>query len=324
MEFSNITLVTGATGFIGRHLVKRLADAGVKVRATGLSTGDRSFFAELGVEFIPSDLTVPATLPPLFQGDVDRVFHLGAICNFSTSYKNLYPINVKGVEYITKLAMAKGIKRFVHVCSTSVYGPYRGKPFNEESPRCPQDNYGRSKRDGEDVVFGQMNKGLPVTILRPSTVYGPGCNDGAGKVFSGPSSITGIPGHGKQRLSNVRAEDVAGAAVFLSQLDEAQNQIYNISDDSNPMLEEALALAAETFGTRVPRSHIPLALVKTFACIDGFISGLRGKIPVLEYDAVRYLGDDYIVDSAKLKQTGYQLLYPDFKTSIRQQGKSQV
>lgn len=323
MEFSNITLVTGATGFIGRCLVERLATTGIRVRATGLPNNDWSFFSRLGVEFLPSDLTIPESLPPLFEGVVDRVFHLGAICNFSTSYKNLYPVNVKGVENITTLALAKRVKRFVHVCSTSVYGPYQGQPFNEDSPRFPQDNYGRSKRDGENIVFEQMEKGLPVTILRPSTVYGPGCNDGAGKVFTRPSSITAIPGSGKQRLSNVRVEDVAAAAEYLSSLDEAQNQIYNISDDSNPILEEALSLAAETFGTKTPAAHIPLSLVKVIARIDGFTTGLRGKLPELEYDAVRYLGKDYIVDISKLKRTGFKLQYPDFKTSIRQLGQIQ-
>jgi UDP-glucose 4-epimerase len=131
--------------------------------------------------------------------------------------------------------------RYIHVGSTSVYGPYRGTPLTEDAPRNPQDNYGRSKRDGEDIVWQRIAEGLAATITRPYTVYGPGCNDGAGKVFSRPTSITAIPGNGRQLLSNVRAEDVAAAVVHLSHLDEAVGKAFNIADDSHPTLEEALS-----------------------------------------------------------------------------------
>ncbi len=204
MAYTGITLVTGAAGFMGSHLVEHLVSLGVRVRATARPRRDTSFFDRLGVEFVPADLTKPETLPPLFAGGVDRVFHLGAICNFSTPYEKLHPTNVAGVEHLTGLALKAGVKRYIHVGSTSVYGPYRGVPFREDAPRTPQDDYGRSKRDGEDVVWRRMREGLHAIITRPCTVYGPRCNDGAGKAFSRPSSIAAIPGHGRQRLSNIR------------------------------------------------------------------------------------------------------------------------
>ncbi|HQG32588.1 MAG TPA: NAD-dependent epimerase/dehydratase family protein, partial [Deltaproteobacteria bacterium] len=198
MDFDGITLVTGAAGFMGSHLVEYLAAKGVKVRATARPRKDTSFFDRLGVEYIGADLTRPETLPPLFKGGVDRIFHLGAICNFSTLYENLYPTNVLGVDRLTKLALEAKVKRYVHVGSTSVYGYYKGTPFREDSVRDPKDSYGRSKRDGEDVVWKRINEGLPAVITRPCTVYGPRCNDGAGKAFSRPTAITAIPGSGKQ------------------------------------------------------------------------------------------------------------------------------
>ena len=135
MEFTGITLVTGAAGFMGSHLVEFLVRKGVRVRATARPRKDTSFFDRLGVEYVAADLTKPETLPRLFEGGVDRVFHLGAICNFSTPYESLYPTNVKGVKLITDLALKNGVKRYVHVGSTSVYGYYRGTPFKEDSPR---------------------------------------------------------------------------------------------------------------------------------------------------------------------------------------------
>lgn len=321
MQFDGITLVTGAAGFMGSHLVEYLAKKGVRVRATARPRKDTSFFDRLGVEYVPADLTKPETLPPLFRGGVDRIFHLGAICNFSTPYEKLYPTNVLGVERITALALEHGVRRYVHVGSTSVYGYYKGTPFREDGPRDPADSYGRSKRDGEDVIWGRIKEGLPAIITRPCTVYGPRCNDGAGKAFSRPTDISAIPGSGKQLLSNIRAEDVAGAVDHLSHLDSAVGQAYNIAEDYYPSLEEALVLAAKTFGTKSPTLRLPLWLVKIAAKIDGAKAARKGRIPDLEYDAVKYLYHDYVVDNSKLKAAGYTMLYPDFRESMKQMGE---
>jgi len=321
MDFGGITLVTGAAGFIGRYVVEHLAALGARVRATDLPRDDTSYFDSVGVEFMAADLTKPETLPGLFDGGVDRVFHLGAICNLSTPYEKLYPTNVLGVDRITRLALDAGVKRYIHVGSTSVYGPYRGTPLTEDAPRNPQDSYGRSKRDGEDMVWQRIAEGLAATITRPCTVYGPGCNDGAGKVFSRRTSITAIPGNGRQLLSNVRAEDVAAAVVHLSQLDEAVGKAFNIADDSHPTVGEALTIAARAFGAKPPKLHLPIAVVKAFARVGGFVSKVKGRIPDLEYDAVRYLGSDYVVDNSALKATGYRFVYPDFEESMKQMGE---
>ncbi len=297
MIFDGISLVTGAAGFMGSHMVERLVQQGIRVRATSRPGKDVSFFDRPGVEFVGADLTRPETLPPLFEGDVDRVFHLGAVCNFSTPYKKLYPANVAGVEALSARALEKGVKRFIHVTSTSVYGKYKGGPFREEDPREPCNDYGRSKKEGEDVVFQRLKEGLPAVIARPCAVYGPRCNDGAGKVFSRPCAISAIPGDGRRRLSNIRAEDVAAALLHLSLLDDAEGEAYNLAEDAHPTLEEALAIAAETFGVRPPTLHLPLGVVRIAARISGFFAGLAGTIPDLEYDATEFLYDDYIVDN---------------------------
>jgi nucleoside-diphosphate-sugar epimerase len=321
VDFEGITLVTGAAGFMGRHLVEHLVALGVRVRASARPRKDTSYFDSMGVEFVGADLTKPETLPALFEGGVDRVFHLGAICNFSTPYRELYPTNVLGVERITRLAFDAGVKRYIHCGSTSVYGPYRGAPFTEDSPRDPQDDYGRSKRDGENIVWRRIEEGLAAIVTRPCTVYGPGCNDGAGKVFSRPTSITAIPGSGRQLLANVRAEDVAAAVEHLSHLDEAVGKAFNIADESRPTLEEALTIAARTFGMNPPKLHLPVAAVEAFARMNGLISRIRGRIPDLEYDAVRYLSSDYVVEITRLKNTGYRFIYPDFGESMKQLGE---
>ena len=152
-------------------------------------------------------------------------------------------------------------------------------------------------------------------------MYGPRCNDGAGKAFSRPSSITAIPGSGRQLLSNVRAEDVAAAVYHLSLTDAAVGQAYNLAEDTHPTLEEALKMASEAFGAKPPTTHLPLWLVKIVAKFDGMASARKGRIPDLELDAVKYLYADYVVDNSKLKKTGYRMIYPDFRQSMKQIGE---
>ncbi|MBP1689891.1 MAG: hypothetical protein H6Q34_464 [Deltaproteobacteria bacterium] len=310
--------MTGAAGFVGRHLVQHLREQGATVRASDRGDASKAFFDALGVEYVAADLTHPETLRPLFDGNVERVFHLGAVCNFSTPYAQLHPINVVAVARITELALAHEVRCFVHVSSTSVYGRYRGMPFTEQSPQEPQDDYGRSKRAGERAVARAIERGLPAILCRPCTVYGPGCTEGAGKAFSRRISIPAIPGHGRQRLANVRVEDVARALVHLSDTREAIGQAFNIADGSQPTLGRALTLAAEVFGSRPPRLRLPLGLLAVLARAQGFIAAHRHTIPDLESDAVRYLRDDYVVDASKLTATGFVCRYPDFETSLAQ------
>jgi UDP-glucose 4-epimerase len=324
MDFDGITLVTGAAGFLGRHLVARLAKTGVRLRAAVRAGEDTRFLRDCSaeIELQVADLREPDTLPPLFEGGVDRVFQLAAICNLSTPLVALAPTNVEGVARITRLALRSGVRCYLHMSSTSVYGPPRGRPFREDAVCAPRNDYGRSKAAGEEIVWKSLAQGLPAIVARPCTVYGPGCTDGAGKVFSRPTSIAGIPGSGRQRLSNVRVEDVAAAAIHLSERDDAVGQAFNIADDSHPELGEALALAAEAFGSRAPRLHLPLGLVMALARLQGRLARLRGRIPDLELEAVRLLRDDYIVDNSKLRATGYALLYPDFRASMKEIGRA--
>lgn len=316
MKFTATTLVTGANGFIGFELLKELSkDKNLRIRVTDLRKDRIETLQHPNIEFVKADILREEELRPLFDG-VDRIFHVAGICNLSTVYNTLKPINVNAVDKITDLALEKKVKAYIHFSSSSVYGTYKGNPFQETDLCFPMDSYGKSKYDGEQIVTSKIPKGLNALILRPCTVYGPGCNDGAGKVFSRPGKIAGIPGNGKQKIANVRVEDVTSAAIYLSERESVFGGIFNIADDSHPSLEEALSLAAEAFGSKINKVHIPLGLLKVLAKLGAPIAKLRRKIPDLEYEAIKYLYNDYYMDNRKLKSVGYALKYPDFKSSI--------
>ena len=220
MSDTRISLVTGAAGFIGRHLVEQLIESGARVRASAPSWEDisdlRAREARGEIEFMTADLTRPETLAPLFEGGVERVFHLGAVCNLSTPYSALMPVNVGGVDSMSRLALSSSVRCFVYMGSTSVYSPADSSALSEDSERAPSNAYGRSKRDAEDVLWERQREGLGVIVLRPCSVYGPGCTDGAGKVFSRRSSIAAIPGSGRQLLSNVRVASRPSSMILAN------------------------------------------------------------------------------------------------------------
>ncbi|TGM01948.1 NAD-dependent epimerase/dehydratase family protein [Leptospira jelokensis] len=316
MKYTGTTLITGANGFIGFELLKEISkDPNLKIRVTDIRDDKIKLLKKPNIEYVKSDIRDERELNTLVSG-VDRIFHVAGICNLSTDFDRLKPINVDAVGKLTKIAMENGVKTYVHFSSSSVYGTYQGSPFKETDVCHPEDAYGKSKHAGEMIVSEKIKKGFNAIILRPCTVYGPGCNDGAGKVFSRPGKIAGIPGDGKKKLSNVRVEDVASAAIYLSERENSFGQTYNLADDDHPSLEEALELAAKTFGSKINKIHIPLCLLKVIAKLESPIAKLQGRIPDLEYEAIKYLYQDYYMDNEKLKATGYKLKYPNFVSSM--------
>ncbi|MCK7506833.1 MAG: NAD-dependent epimerase/dehydratase family protein [Desulfobacterales bacterium] len=248
MEFTGITLVTGAAGFMGSHLVEFLVRKGVRVRASARPRKDTSFFDRLGVEYVAADLTKPETLPRLFEGGVDRVFHLGAICNFSTPYESLYPTNVQGVKLITDLALKNGVKRYVHVGSTSVYGYYRGTPFQEDSLRVI-----RRIPMGEANATARMSSGaVSRKAFRPLS---------HGRApFTGPDAMTARARPFRALPASVPFRETANSffptfgrkmwppPFTISRfIDAAVGQAFNLAEDTHPTLEEALADGLRSF-----------------------------------------------------------------------------
>jgi nucleoside-diphosphate-sugar epimerase len=159
--------VTGATGFIGRHLTAALVEEGIVVRAIVRpeSTGN----VVSGASIVRAPLAQSA-LREAFEG-VDAVVHLAGVVNAldETEYT---AVNVEGTRAVVCAAAAAGV-RLVHISSLAAAGPASASaPRSEDDVPSPRTPYGRSKLDGEQLVIAMQ--GLSWTILRPGVVYGPG------------------------------------------------------------------------------------------------------------------------------------------------------
>ena len=169
-----VILVTGATGFTGGHLVHRLRKLGHRVRALVRPGSNVQPLLDQGVEIVQGDLTKPEDVARAAEG-VWKIFHIAAVfrtAGHPDSY--YYHVNVGGTENVLEAARRHGVERVVHCSTIGVHGDVSEVPSTEESPYNPGDIYQVTKLAGERAARDAFAKGLRGTVVRPSSIYGPG------------------------------------------------------------------------------------------------------------------------------------------------------
>src|SRR5260221_5904452 len=166
--------VTGANGFVGSALTRRLLRDGIGVRALCRSAQKGQPLADEGAEVVQGDIQDAAITRRYAEG-CDVVFHVAAVGAGSALFQ--YSINVQGTRNVIQAAHEAGAQRFVHVSTVAVYGYDVNGPVDESHPQHPSklDFYMRTKAMGEHAVWRFAKRtGLPTVTVRPAFVYGPG------------------------------------------------------------------------------------------------------------------------------------------------------
>ncbi len=320
-------LVTGAAGFMGHHMVKEAVDAGFTVRATDTSSRYYSaMFDALGVEFVAGDLTKKEDLDKLFDG-VEGVFHVAGIHDYSTPDKLMYAINVGGVENMCEAAVKAKVKRFIHWSSVAVYGCNTNPPIKEDAEKMipPLNNYYISKWEGEKIVMKyHKEKGLKVTALRPTGIYGPRSEYGVYNVFNlvykdRKKKKILMAGKGDKVDGFVHVVDVARAALHAYDNDSMIGEAYNVNDNSRLTSAEFFKMVGkELLGVNKELGSIPIKIIIPIAVISQFFAKIFGKKSLLEKATIEYLNFDKIWDNSKIKATGFKFQYPDIAKSLKE------
>jgi UDP-glucose 4-epimerase len=230
-------------------------------------------------------------------------------------------VNVEGTRNLFETALETNPKIIVHWSSGAVYGISKELPTKETSHVEPSNNYEKSKWMQEQTALEFYRKyGLPVTVIRPASIYGPRGRYGAiTPIFMlAKGKLPAIPGSGKTMGAFVHVKDVAGSALFLAGKKEAIGESFNIADDSHYSNEELLLYAAELLDVKIRKFHIPALAINFMARWSGWKAKLGGKKPEIERDAVKYLFHDYWLDNSKIKELGYKLIYPDIKEGLKE------
>jgi len=305
-------LVTGATGFIGLALVKRLSASGLKVRCLARAGADVSRLALPGVEIFRGDLLDAASLNAAVKG-VNRVWHLGALvrpAGFLIGRKqllgNLNSINARATGELAQAAARAGVKRFIYFSSISALGP--GENLSDAAAPRPLTYYGKSKLAGEAALkAAALGTELEYVILRPSLIYGPGSPGWAPLFRSAGRAVVFLPGRGRNMLSVCGLENLLDAALLAAGKAES-GAAFNISEGSVSVRELVLLIGSllgkkpelvglQVFFLKAVSSILDGLLALAGLYMPGFIGADRGRL----YEACA----SWSHDSAGIRKLGW-------------------
>lgn len=261
-------LVTGATGFIGRHVIDLLLERGHSVRGLVFEPALAPALAGRGVEVVLGDVTRPATLVAACRG-MEGVVHAAACVRGAPRHQHLR-VTAGGTAHVLAAARAAGVARFVHLSSTAVYRrPPGGGRLGEETPHLREDtpewrrggllgHYSVAKALAERHVWRAGRDGFPVTVLRPVLVYSE--THPVHRLLHLP--VLPLPQGGRFPTFLVHVHDVAVACLLALERSAAVGQAFNISDGEQHTAAEIIA-AYRALAGRAPLI-LPLPWLRPF------------------------------------------------------------
>jgi dihydroflavonol-4-reductase len=250
-------LVTGAGGFIGRHLVERLVAEGHQVVAV-----DSRFITpppDGGVLVNEVDIRDTPGLRPLLAG-VDTVFHLASVhLEVHAAERDFHEVNVEGAAGLVRLCAEAGVGRMIHTSSVGIFGHVANPPAAEDAPKNPQSPYERSKLAGEEAVLERAGiDGIDVVVLRPAWVYGVGCHRTAKLLRSIRTRKFFYIGDGSNLRHPLYITDMIDAYSLAAAVDRRPGRrVYNIAGPRSLTLRELVETCATVQEVPAPRAAVP-------------------------------------------------------------------
>lgn len=269
--------VTGATGFLGGAIVKRLSAEGAIVRALARRPNRDEYIRQLpNVEIVMGDINNIDDMGAVVQG-CDVVIHSAAA--LGGSYQHQYHANVEGTRSTAFAAAQAGIERFVHISSIAVYGFEHEADITEHTARNPfRDPYNRTKAQAElELVQIAEQHRLKYTIIRPGIIYGPRSNFWTAQWFQrAKMNPTLFIGDGSGHCPAIHVDDVVDFILTAAIHPNAINQAFNCAPDPSPTWRDFLSGYAALAGHQ-NWLGIPPMLMKPVAHLLEGLFALRGE-----------------------------------------------
>ncbi|HEX2027322.1 MAG TPA: NAD(P)-dependent oxidoreductase [Nitriliruptorales bacterium] len=321
-------LVTGGTGFVGGHMVRALQDQGRPVRTCGRRP--RPDDLPEGVDYRTVDLTSDESLDELFEG-VGDVFHFAGASSSTSTPEQMERVNVTGTERLLQAAYESGVGRVVHVSTSSVYGKEVSlpEPVPEDAECHPSPGYAETKWQAEQVAWGFADKGLPVVVLRPVTVYGPGAIklvastilDAAIERFAGLDAFA-VPSEPVE-LRLVHVDDVVAACSHLAASDEAVGRAFNLAAGVYPSSHVVAEPLADEVGIALELTDDPdagLSYERRAEERDKMLAAGMTEGILLKEERIRFLkkaNPNNRLSLDALESTGFRPQVTDIPANVR-------
>jgi nucleoside-diphosphate-sugar epimerase len=303
-------VVTGGTGFVGSHLVRRLAAQGHQVTALDKNPG---LFGDelraLGASVVTGSVTDANAVDRVVAGS-EVVYHLASpFGDILQPDKVYWDIEVNGTRRVLEAAERHGVRRVVHCSTQGVHGSLAQTPGDENSPIAPRDYYCYTKVEGERVCQEFMGRGLDIVIVRPTSVYGPADTRGWLKLYRMVASGWFLMvGDGETLNHPVFVENLLDLFEGAATVAEAKGRAYLAADEYPVTLTELVRGVAQALGTEVRIMYWPwydLALVGA-AAIEQVSKAVGIKPPVFRRRLSWYKTNRaFRIDRAR-KELGYQ------------------
>lgn len=305
----DMTLVTGASGFVGGAVVRRLISAGARVRALARPSSPRSNIPP-ECEIAIGDITDPESVRAAMVG-VRRVFHVAADYRlWARSPEKILSANVRGCEIVMREALRAGVERVVHTSSVATLAAANGRLCTEESRLPPEKAIGAYKQSkilAERLVEGMIEKeALPAVIVCPAAPLGPGDvkPTPTGRLVA--EAVRGaMPAYVETGLNVVHVDDVA-AGHLAAMARGAIGERYILGGE-NLTLCELLTEISRVTGRAPPRFRLPSGPLMPLAFVNEWGARVMGYEPFLHRDSLRMSRTRMFFDDRKARcELGYE------------------
>lgn len=314
--------VTGGTGFIGSHLIRRLAGTDHRVYCLVRETSQTSMVKELGAIPVAGDLTDRESLIRGMRG-CDWVMNLAACISFWEPNKRVYrDVNVEGTRNVMEAALESGVSKVVHVSAAGVLGKSAGHLVNEDGMPQPaglNNEYLRSKLAGDEVAWGlHATRGLPLVVMYPVGVLGPGDKVLVPYIRNLVLGRMPFVAFGDSVLTFVHVKDVAEAIVKAAEQENNMGEKYVVGKYMLSMREFNEAVC-DIAGVRPPRMKLPDIAASATAHLLTRLADLTKRPPVmgLSIDSVRMMRGGFKFDGTKAERE-LGIAYTPIRTALQE------
>jgi nucleoside-diphosphate-sugar epimerase len=305
-------LVTGAAGFTGSVLVRKLAARGAAVRALIRPGKGPAHMADLPARRLSGSILEPHDVAAAVTG-VSHIYHLATLFRSPhVGYHELYDVHVRATMLLAEAAARqRPMPRFVHVSTVGVHGHVTHPPADEDYRFSPGDDYQATKAEAEiQLREFARREGLPVTIVRPAPIYGPGDRRLYKIFWMVARSLVLSIGSGRQLYHLVHVDDLTDFILHVGDLPEAAGEVYICAGDEPCRFDDLVRVIAEHYDRSPRMLRLPAGPALAFAATCEKVLPRIGIRPPLFSRRVHFFLSDRAFSTAKMLATGFRPQHP--------------